>query len=487
MKMTWQSGKRVRFVLLASSFCCITLLVAAIFIAAATSKAALAAVPSGGYEMFMPLVSDQPGPDLLCRFGVNVVSNLVNNDTAALRMGWYVNYQAAANPARPSGAEYMPIITLGQVGANGYTYAPSGATLQAAIAGNPGTAWFIGNEPDRRDVQNDLEPHVYANAYHELYYLIKGADPTARIFAGTIVQPTPIRLQYLDMVLASYQNTHGQPMPVDGWSIHNFILNEVSCDHDPSNCWGAEIPPGIDAPHGEILTVDDNDNMTLFIERIENFRQWMADNGYGGLPVYLSEYGILMPADFGFDAARVNAFMNNTFDYMRTATDPVLGDPNDGFRLIQRWSWYSTTDQSFNGWLFDPVSHQLSSMGANYAAYTAQVPLEVDVYPRQIYADTSGGTVALKVVVANSGNLTRPINHVPVQFYDGDPAAGGNQIGAQQMVSVRGCGDTQVAEVLWPGATPGSHQIYVVVDPGNYLIETNEQNNVANSTIVVSP
>lgn len=52
-------------------------------------------------------------------------------------------------------------------------------------------------------------------------------------------------------------------MPVDGWSIHNFILNEVSCDYDPGNCWGAGIPPGINADVGEVLDVQDNDNMDL--------------------------------------------------------------------------------------------------------------------------------------------------------------------------------------------------------------------------------
>ena len=37
-----------------------------------------------------------------------------------------------------------------------------------------------------------------------------------------------------------------EPMPVDGWSIHNFILPEVNCDFFPENCWGADVPPGID-------------------------------------------------------------------------------------------------------------------------------------------------------------------------------------------------------------------------------------------------
>ena len=60
-------------------------------------------------------------------------------------------------------------------------------------------------------------------------------------------------MMYLDLVLDSYRALYGTPMPVDIWGVHNFILNEVSCDYEPGNCWGAEIPPGIDEPYGEIL------------------------------------------------------------------------------------------------------------------------------------------------------------------------------------------------------------------------------------------
>ena len=154
---------------------------------------------------------------------------------------------------------------------------------------------------DRRGQgQDDLEPHVYAMAYHELYELIKTADPTAQIFAGAIVQPTPLRLQYLDLVWDSYQQFYNETLPADGWMIHNFILNEVSCEYDNTNCWGAEVPPGIEANFGEILTIEDNDRIDLYIERIERFRQWMADRGYRGLPLYVSEFGVSMPDDFGF-------------------------------------------------------------------------------------------------------------------------------------------------------------------------------------------
>lgn len=425
----------------------------------------------------------------LCRFGVNVTGDVLDVDTSQLRMGWYVDYRAQANPPHPNGAAYVPTIRLTQVGANDYTYRPSGVTLRNVIAGNPGAAYLIGNEPDRIDFQDDVEPHIYAAAYHELYHLIKAEDPTAIILAGTIVQPTPIRLQYLDMILDSYQDTHGVPMPVDGWSIHNFILNEVSCDYDPGNCWGAEIPPGIDADFGEILTIEDNDNIDLFIERIERFRQWMADNGYRNKPLYLSEYGVLMPDWLGFDEARVNTFMTATFDYMLNATSSTTGYPADGNRLVQYWSWYSTLDTSFNGNLFNPNNNAITLMGQNYADYVAPLSEPVDVLPTQF--DLSPGTplatsgpvdITVSAIIANAGSSTTPTGQLDVRFYLGDPADGGTQLGSTQTVNLSGGQNTTVS-AEWNGVSSGVYDLYVTVEhaPGECSII----NNTAQRSVLV--
>ncbi|MFN2190264.1 MAG: CARDB domain-containing protein, partial [Candidatus Promineifilaceae bacterium] len=412
------------------------------------------------------------------------------------RIGWYLDYSASASPSEPNGADYAPLISIQQTGPNSYTYNPNGAALSAAVSANPGASWFISNEPDRRDWQDDLEPHIYAASYHELYYLIKNADPTAQIFAGSIVQPTPIRLLYLDMVLDSYWDAYGELMPVDGWSIHNFILNEVSCDYDPDNCWGAEIPPGIDAPYGEILGIQDNDRLDLFIERIVRFRHWMSARGYQGLPLYLSEYGILMPQDFGFPASRVNEYMNNTFDYLLSAADGRHGNPNDEYRLIQKLSWFSTSETFYNGWLYDLVSpgnYELSPMGLNYAAYTAGIPSEIDLYPSILSTDpaapfSSGDpvTLTLSATIANSGNMITETGSVTVRFYDGDPSSGGVQIGTDQTVSLRGCGDNETVSVTWSDLAPGVYRLFVVVDPEDEIIDSDRNNNTASRLVIVA-
>jgi hypothetical protein len=438
------------------------------------------------FAVFLPVVSGPKRDGALCRYGVNYASSantdvITNYDVAALHIGWYLNYSATASAGVPAAIAHAAIIKLSQTSfeTDTYTTSPTPDAIEHLAETNPGKTWYIGNEPDRVDFQDDLEPHVYATAYHDLYYLIKGADPTAEVVAGTIVQATPIRLMYVDMVLDYYQETYREPMPVDAWSIHGFILNEVSCDYDPTNCWGAEVPRGVDVGAGEIVSIQDNDNYDLFVERIVRFRAWMAERGYRNTPLYMSEFGILMPADFGFDAARVNTFMDRTFTYMQNATDPALGYPYDGNRLVQRWAWYSVADALyFNGWLYSPESKALSPMGVNFAAFTAEVEEEIDFYPALLTAppvlyEGSPETVTLFATIANSGNLQAATGPVTVRFYDNN----NQQIGSTQAVSLRGCGEHATVSVQWPNRGAGAHPYYVIVDGDGTIAETDEANN----------
>lgn len=488
MRSAWRLIRRLGMPFWASGMVLIVLLVG-------LSSLSASAADDVGDPVVLGL-SYQSAQVPLCRFGVGAQPkvSIADFDIAPLRLGWYVDWKASASPPRPNGIQYVPTIRLDQLGADSYTYWPRGSQLQQAISTNPGADWLIGNEPDRIGPwQDDMAPGVYARAYHELYYLIKAADPTAHIFAGGIVQPTAVRLEYLDIVLDSYWDLYSETLPADGWNIHNFVLNEVSCDYDPDNCWGAEVPRGVDAPYGEVLTIDDNDDFELFKQRIVRFRQWMMDRGYGGLPVYLSEYGVQMPPDYGFPPERVNAFMEKTFDYLRTAKDPVLGNPADGYRLVQRWAWWSLIDVSSNGWLFDPNTYDRTVYGDYWAAYTAQLSSTVDLYPVRIFADppvpySQGGpvTFTLQASIANSGNVSSTLP-ITVRFYDGDPAGGGVQIGTDQVIPpLSGCGDSHVTQVEWPDVAAGVHVVYVSVDPVGVIPEADEYNNTVAQVILVA-
>jgi hypothetical protein len=315
------------------------------------------------------------------RFGVAVrrgFGMIADFDVASLHIAWYSDWGARLHPQRPGGIEFAQLIWTAEGDVcHPETLAPlqSLDPLGSYVDANPGSLWMIGNEPECIH-QGNSTPEQYAELYHRSYTFIKGRDPTAQIAIGGVVQPTPLRLEWLDRVLSHYQSSYGQPMPVDVWNIHNMILPEVR------DGWGCEIPRGLSADSGKLYTVDDNDNMAYFVQQIVDFRTWMRDRGERDKPLIISEYGVLMPEEYSFPAERVDAFMNATFDYLLTATDEQIGYPADGNRLVQRWLWYSLNDQpwnpktgaGFNGALFDhhypTYPGTLTVFGQNFKQYT---------------------------------------------------------------------------------------------------------------------
>ena len=281
---------------------------------------------------------------------------------APLRLGWYLNWSAQASPARPGGAEYAQMVRV-----KGGALRPDAGTIASIAQARPGSLWLVGNEPDVR-WQDNVAPAPYAQLYHQAYAAIKGADPTARVAIGGVAQPTPLRLRYLDAILESYRQQFGAEMPIDVWNVHNFVLREER------GSWGVDIPPGFSDQHGALYEIDDSANLERFRQQIVDFRRWMAQRGYQNKPLIVSEYGILMPADYGFTPERVGAFLTGTFDFFRSATDPSVGYPADGYRLVQRWCWYSldAPDSYYPaGRLFDPQTGAMTALGQRWAAYVA--------------------------------------------------------------------------------------------------------------------
>lgn len=448
----------------------------------------------------------------LCRFGVNVSSftetSFYIDDfaIAPLRAGWYLDYRATPSPAADNGAEYVKVMWTSDD--NGLRFGPRGDRLAETVAAHPGGLYVVGNEPDRRELQDDVLPANYAAIYHDAYHAIKAQDPDAHVLPGAIVQPTPLRLRYLDRVLAAYEAQQGRAMPVDGWAIHSFLLNERSCDaygHNVNICWGAEIPPGIDETDGQVLTPQDNARLDLFIQGIERFRRWMAENGYRHQPLYVTEYGVLMPPVFGFPPSTVNEYMAETFDYMRTARDPALGYLADDNRLVQRFAWFSTLDPDFNGQLYEGPDDEkplqgpftLSAMGEHFATYTEDIAATSDLAVMNAYAvaatASAGGSRAtpradLVAQVANQGNRLAETT-ASVRFYVGPEPTVANQVGAAQTVRLGGCGATEKVSVAWPDAqdgAPRTYQLWVVVEDASF-VDADAGDNTLRRTVITNP
>ena len=371
---------------------------------------------------------------------------------------------------------------------SGYTLNP--VALGALVDANPGATWLIGSEPDCI-WQDDVLPEEYARIYHDLYAFIKSRDRMSQVAAGGIVQPTPLRLQYLDLVLAAYQARYGRSLPVDLWHIHNAILNEER------GGWGADIPPGIEANQGVLRSVDDNDSMPIFRSQVRAFRQWMIDRGYGGYPLIITEYGILMPDDYGFDVPRVNLFMTNTFAYLATATDAALGAPWDGGRLVQRWAWFSlderpynpVTGAGFNGNLFNPETKVITAHGEHFAGLTAglepllhvdlglgrwQVPPVPEVLTPTQTVDQQVQAWLVNGGTADSGPFDARL------AYDG-PLSG---VLTESVESLPPHSARWITFTL-PGLLPGGYNLTLDVDVGDQVAESAECNNQATRALLL--
>jgi len=241
---------------------------------------------------------------------------------------------------------------------------PDPEKIRSLARGYPGSVWIIGNEPDNI-WQDNLTPEEYAHTYHQLYTLIKAADPSAKIAVGGVSQGTPLRLEYLNRVLKEYQSAFNQKLPVDWWTLHGYVLREER------GSWGVDIPPGLSENQGKLYEVSDHGSLVLFEEQIKAFRSWMKVHGYQSVPLALTEFGILMPAAYGYSPEMISQYLKDTFSWLDTAVDTGTGYPADQFHLVQRWAWFSLADKTFpTSDLLDVKTGRLTQIGQAYRSYT---------------------------------------------------------------------------------------------------------------------
>jgi hypothetical protein len=304
-------------------------------------------------SMSLPGTEPCPLADCLRRVGVSGRNKMVSAAYAAgLPFGQYLNWWAETNPPEPGDVSFWQMVSITAAGP-----VLSWETLGEIVDARPRSIWIVGNEPDII-WQDNTPAKRYAQIYHDVYTFIKERDPEALLAIAGVGQPTPLRMAYLDIVLDTYRETYGEPLPVDIWTIHAFVLREER------DSWGVGIPPGMDDEQGEFYELADHDNLAYFQQNLINFRAWMAERGYGDRPLAVTEFGILHPADYGFPPEVVAEFMIGAFDFFTSAANET-GYPEEDNRLVQWWFWYSVFDGGDfpTGNLFDPEEGQLTPLG----------------------------------------------------------------------------------------------------------------------------
>ena len=432
--------------------------------------------------------------DTVCRFGIASPLGSNGYDIASIGVGSYLDWGAVSNPSLPTGVEYIRILRV-----RDDLYSQTLANLPGWVEVNPGSVWVVGNEPDTSyEDQDGLFPEVYADRFYETAQILRNLDPSARIAFGSIVQPTPIRLRYLDRawdrLVADAGSSIAASALVDIWSSHSFILNEEW------GGWGTGIPPGFENDHADaviISNLEDTYSIDIFRQRVIALRSWMANKGERDKPLWITEYGSLMPPidpPGGPDYYNVSDedtanYMLATFNFMLSATDDQTGLPGDNNKLVQRWFWYSLNDHRYNfgGSIFDPDNgNTLTLVGQSFQNYQPFNLAQPDLFPESLsiapLSYNSDRTLVnyrldLKIRNAISANTS---SSAQAWIYDGNPDEGGTLIaGPISSDAIQRCGGSVMVSVYWMGVQPlTQHTIYVQVDSIG-VSDTNPVNNRA--------
>jgi hypothetical protein len=318
-----------------------------------------APTPSTSERSPQPSPAATPSPSLVyTRSGFGLADTADANLWAKrLGAGWYVDWavQPVSSKNKPT---HWQMVRLKP----GCIY-PSNQYIRWTARRYPGNIWVIGNEPDVA-LQDNLTPEEYAQDYHELYMLIKNADRTASIAVGGVAEGTPLRLEYLDRVLAYYHNTYNTSLPADWWTLHGYVLPEKR------GSWGVGIPPGLSENEGELYAIEDHGRLDLFEQQIIRFRTWMAKNGYRDSPLAITEFGLLLPETFGYSQYSASKYLPASIKWLDSASDDQTGYPKDGNRLVQQWAWFSLSDPNFpNADLASLSTDSLTLIGQAYRDY----------------------------------------------------------------------------------------------------------------------
>ncbi len=256
----------------------------------------------------------EPAP-LWPRCGVVVVARGRPDDLARLGPVWYYEYGFAGEALPGHHRVYLVRPAFAQ------------QELLQAMRDRPRTWWFVGNEPND-PFQDNLSPAAYAAFYHRV---VRTAQRS-----GSPVWLTPAGIanadwRWAEAFRASYRQQFGYDPPVDGWNIHNYVLESDKSQLDAQ----------------------------AFRQRILDFRHWMDRAGEGDKPLFLTEFGALFGEDSPHQRAdtpeEIIAFMDDVVSWM------AAGDE------VQAWAWFANdTRGQFHGDLFVGPG-ELSVFGRAYA------------------------------------------------------------------------------------------------------------------------
>lgn len=249
-------------------------------------------------------------------FGVGVGDAPVTAEQLdALGPVWYLDWSWR----KPSLAGHERLYIIGCAEVKG-----DRGAIPTAMKNSGASWWALGNEPNDPN-QDNRTPEEYAELYHIFEGWARNA-PLCRILPAGIANAD---WQWAEAFREAFRAKYGRYPRVDGWNIHNYILE-----------------PGLD-PY----------DVGEFQRRILAFHRWMEGIGDEHKPLFLTEFGVL----YG------NGCCNRPVDppqkmqaFMREATQWLVES-----RVVACWAWFATYSEQYNGGLMTREG-ELNELGMLY-------------------------------------------------------------------------------------------------------------------------
>lgn len=159
----------------------------------------------------------------------------------------------------------------------------------------------------------------------------------------------------------------------------------------------------------------------------------------------------------------------------------LVGETTDATVLGNAINYLTSTQLPNGSWDDDPYStalalRALANVKPNLSVSSSDITFSNPT-------PTAGETITISANIKNTGSAQA--DNIVVQFYDGDPAAGGVLIGETTITSIPSFGSSQ-ASIQWTVPNGAAHSILVKIDPANSIDEADENDNIASKSLTAS-
>jgi len=268
--------------------------------------------------------------------------------------------------------------------------------IQEMVAQNPGGAWLIITEPNRRSAF--MTASRAAAVYHYYYMTIKAADSTAKVLSPAVLNwdwtclaSSGCRYEsggawFANFVSAYQALNDGALPPADALAIQVYPIDWFNV---PNQASGAGALQPIDPDNFPQSTT----HSALAAREVRLFRTYLDANGYANTPVWLTEtaihwgydgHNVVFDEELGQNVVVPVGAYHHEFmaDYLIDIVDWL--EANSADQLVDRWFYYVSyrelgvayTD-GFGGLRFfeaPGIGASLSCVGAAYKALSLNTP-----------------------------------------------------------------------------------------------------------------